>query len=117
MAAPVAAAVLATLKILKKEPERVARLQANAIFLREGLQSLGYDTGLSETAVIPVMLHDDTTTALFARRLRDHGILVSPVLFPAVAQGAARLRLCVTAAHTQEHLEFALDVFSKMRSE
>jgi 8-amino-7-oxononanoate synthase len=117
MAAPVAAAVLATLKILKQEPERVARLQANAIFLREGLQSLGYDTGLSETAVIPVMLHDDTTTALFARKLRDHGILVSPVLFPAVAQGAARLRLCVTAAHTQEHLEFALDVFSKMRSE
>ncbi|WP_446742206.1 aminotransferase class I/II-fold pyridoxal phosphate-dependent enzyme [Silvibacterium acidisoli] len=117
LAAPAAAAVLETLKILKQEPQRVARLRANANFLRAGLQSLGYDTGFSETAVIPVMLHDDAKTALFARRLRDYGILVSPVLFPAVAQGAARLRLCVTAAHAPEHLEFALDVFEKMRSE
>jgi glycine C-acetyltransferase len=117
MAAPAAAAVLETLKILKEEPERVARLQANAMFLREGLQSLGYDTGLSQTSVIPVMLHDDAKTAFFARKLRDHGILVSPVLFPAVAQGAARLRLCTTAAHTQDHLQFALDVFAKMRND
>lgn len=116
MAAPVAAAACETLKILSEEPERVARLQANAVFLREGLQSLGYDTGLSQTAVIPVMLCDDARTALFARKLRDYGILVSPVLFPAVAQGAARLRLCVTAAHSQEHLQFALGVFEKMRS-
>jgi 8-amino-7-oxononanoate synthase len=117
MGAPAAAAVLEGLKILKQEPERVARLDASAVFLREGLQSLGYDTGLSQTAVIPVMLHDDARTALFARRLRDYGVLVSPVLFPAVAQGAARLRLCVTAAHTQEHLEMVLDAFEKMRGE
>lgn len=115
MAAPAAAAVLETLNILKQEPERVARLQASAAFLREGLQSLGYDTGLSETAVIPVMLFDDAKTALFARKLRDYGVLVSPVLFPAVTQGAARLRLCVTAAHTEDHLHFALDAFEKMR--
>ncbi|MBT9331527.1 aminotransferase class I/II-fold pyridoxal phosphate-dependent enzyme [Paracidobacterium acidisoli] len=116
LAAPAAAAVSETLKILKQEPERVDRLRANAAFLREGLQSLGYDTGLSQTAIVPVMLYDDTRTALFARKLRDYGVLVSPVLFPAVAQGAARLRLCVTAAHTSEHLQFALDVFEKMRS-
>ncbi len=117
MAAPAAAAVLETLKILCQEPERVARLQANASFLREGLQSLGFDTGLSQTAVIPVMLNDDRRTALFARKLRDYGVLVSPVLFPAVTQGAARLRLCVTAAHTEDHLHFALDAFEKMRGE
>ncbi|HEX5233759.1 MAG TPA: aminotransferase class I/II-fold pyridoxal phosphate-dependent enzyme [Silvibacterium sp.] len=117
MAPAAAAAVCETLKILKEEPERVARLGSNAVFLREGLQSLGYDTGLSQTAVIPVMLHDDARTALFARKLRDFGILVSPVLFPAVAQGTARLRLCVTAAHTTDHLQFALDVFDKMRNE
>ncbi|MBS1804509.1 MAG: aminotransferase class I/II-fold pyridoxal phosphate-dependent enzyme [Acidobacteria bacterium] len=116
LAAPAAAAVCETLRILKQEPERVARLRANAAFLRDGLRNLGYDTGLSQTAVIPVMLYDDAKTALFARKLRDYGILVSPVLFPAVAQGAARLRLCVTAAHTTKNLEFALDVFEKMRS-
>jgi glycine C-acetyltransferase len=117
MSAASAAAILEGLKILDQEPERIARLHANGTFLREGLQSLGYDTGLSETAVIPVMLNDDARTALFARKLRDYGVLVAPVLFPAVMQGAARLRLCVTAAHTEDHLHFALDAFEKMRGE
>src|SRR5579875_3132370 len=115
LAARAAAAVSAALQVLKEEPERVSRLQQHANFLRNGLQSLGYDTGHSETAVIPVIFGDDERTALFARKLRDYGVLVSPVLFPAVAQGAARLRLCVTAAHTREHLEFALDAFDSMR--
>jgi len=108
------AAIREGLSILAHEPERVARIEQNATFLRCGLQNLGYDTGLSETAVIPVILKDEVTTALFARRLRDYGILAAPVLFPAVPQGAARLRLCVTAAHTPAHLEFVLDVFKKM---
>jgi 7-keto-8-aminopelargonate synthetase-like enzyme len=108
------AAIREGLAILKEEPERVAKIKHNADFLRSGLCSLGYDTGLSETAVIPVILNDETTTGLFARRLRDHGILATPVLFPAVPQDSARLRLCVTAAHTQEDLEYALDVFEKM---
>jgi glycine C-acetyltransferase len=108
------AAVREGLSIIALEPERVARIEQNASFLRCGLQNLGYDTGLSETAVIPVILKDEVTTALFARRLRDHGVLAAPVLFPAVPQGSARLRLCVTAAHTRAHLEFALEVFSKM---
>jgi glycine C-acetyltransferase len=108
------AAIREGLSILAREPERVARIEENANFLRCGLRSLGYDTGLSETAVIPVILKDEVTTALFARRLRDHGILAAPVLFPAVPQGAARLRLCVTAAHTRPQLEYALEVFKKM---
>jgi 8-amino-7-oxononanoate synthase len=108
------AAIREGLSILAHEPERVARTAQNAKFLRGGLRNLGYDTGLSETAVIPVILKDEVTTALFARRLRDYGILAAPVLFPAVPQGSARLRLCVTAAHTRAHLEFALEVFGKM---
>lgn len=108
------AAVREGLSILTNEPERVARIEQNGRFLRGGLRNLGYETGLSETAVIPVILNDEVTTALFARRLRDYGILAAPVMFPAVPQGSARLRLCVTAAHTQAHLEFALEVFKKM---
>jgi 8-amino-7-oxononanoate synthase len=114
IAAPAVAAAIEGLAILKAEPERVARLNDNANFLRSGLQSLGYNTGMSETPVIPVLLPDERVTALLARKLRDHGVLVTPVMFPAVPQGTARLRLCVTAAHTREHLEFALDVFQKM---
>jgi 8-amino-7-oxononanoate synthase len=114
MAAPSVAAIKEALAVLRDEPERVARVQGNAQFLRSGLKRLGYDTGLSETAVIPVIFKDEPAAALTARRLRDFGILATPVLFPAVAQGAPRLRLCVTAAHTREQLEFALDVFGKL---
>jgi glycine C-acetyltransferase len=111
------AAAIAGFAILKQEPERVDRLRANGDFLRAGLKDLGYDTGLSETAVVPLMLDDEATTALFARRLRDYGILATPVMFPAVPQGGARLRLCVTAAHTTEMLQFALDAFASMREQ
>ena len=114
MAAPAIAAVKEALAVLKDEPERVSRVQCNAQFLRSGLQRLGYDTGLSETPVIPVIYKDEPSAALTARRLRDFGILATPVLFPAVAQGSPRLRLCVTAGHTREQLEFALDVFGKL---
>jgi 8-amino-7-oxononanoate synthase len=114
IAAPAVAAAIEGLAILKAEPERVTRLRENANFLRSGLQSLGYNTGMSETPVIPILLPDERVTALLARKLRDYGVLVTPVMFPAVPHGTARLRLCVTAAHTREHLEFALDVFQKM---
>jgi 8-amino-7-oxononanoate synthase len=110
------AAVRASLEILKGEPERVARLRQNASFLRSGLRELGYDTGASETAVIPVILGDEAATTIFAGRLRDLGIVVTPVIFPAVAQGSARLRICVTAAHTRQHLESALDAFRRLRT-
>ena len=114
VSAPAAAVIRRGIAILKAEPERVARLQANARFLRIGLNDLGFDTGLSETAVIPVVMGEDIEAGMFARRLRDHAILACPVIFPAVAQGAARLRLCVTAAHTNAQLEYVLDTFQKL---
>jgi glycine C-acetyltransferase len=110
------AAIREAVAILAAEPERVERSRENASFLRDGLKSLGFDTGLSETSIVPVIFQDDRTTAMFARRLRDFGVLATPVLFPAVPQGTSRLRLCVTAAHTQSQLEFALDVFGKLKS-
>ncbi len=114
MTASSVAAISTGLAVLRDEPQRVAKLKANGDFLRRGLAELGFDTGLSETAVVPVILKDEQRTALFARRLRDFGIVAAPVMFPAVAQGQARLRLCVTAAHTTEQLEFVLDVFRKL---
>lgn len=116
LAPPSVAAVRASLAILRDEPERVARNQQNADFLRDGLRELGYDTGHSETAIVPVVLNDETTAALMAGRLRELGIFVTPILFPAVPMGSARLRLCVTAAHSLEDLAFALDAFRQIRS-
>lgn len=109
------AAVRATIAILLEEPERVARLSENARFLRDGLRALGYELGNTETPIIPVILREEATAALFAGALRDRGIMVTPVMFPAVAMGAARLRLCVTAAHSRENLEFALSVFRELK--
>jgi glycine C-acetyltransferase len=115
LAPPAVAAVSASLAILKCEPERVARIGQNAEFLRDGLRELGYDTGYSETAIIPVVLNDERTAALMAGRLRELGVFVTPILFPAVPMGSARLRLCVTAAHSLEDLQFALDAFRQIR--
>jgi len=114
VSAPAAAVIRKGIEILHAEPERVTRLQENARFLRTGLNSLGFDTGLSETAVIPVVMGEELQTGLFARRLRDLNILACPVIFPAVAQGTARLRLCATAAHTKVQLEYVLDSFQTL---
>jgi glycine C-acetyltransferase len=113
---PAAGAALAGLKIMQSQPERFECLKRSADFLRDGLRNLGYDVGLSETPIIPVILGDDASVAFMARRLRDLGVFVSPVLFPAVPLGSARLRLCVTAAHSHETLEIALDAFRKLKS-
>ncbi|HEY0263306.1 MAG TPA: aminotransferase class I/II-fold pyridoxal phosphate-dependent enzyme [Granulicella sp.] len=114
MAASAVAAIIEGLAVLREEPERVARLKANGDHLRNGLKALGYDTGYSETAIVPVVLNDEITTGLFSRKLRDFGIIAAPVMFPAVAQGVARLRLCVTAAHTREQLDYVLDSFRQL---
>jgi glycine C-acetyltransferase len=90
-------------------------LRDNADFLRDGLRELGYDTGRSQTPIVPVILNDERTAALMAGRLREMGVVVSPILFPAVPLGSARLRLCATAAHSIEDLEFALNAFREIR--
>ncbi len=109
------AAVRQTLAILDQEPERVERIRRNANLLRNGLRELGYNLGTSETAIIPVIFGGEPAAAFFTARLREHGVLVTPIMFPAVPQGTARLRLCVTAAHTEDDLGFALEVFKKLR--
>jgi glycine C-acetyltransferase len=109
------AAVIAALEILDREPERVAKIQSNAVFLRKGLQDLGFNTARSETAVIPVIAENEVCAALLAGRLRELGVMVTPILFPAVPMGSARLRLCVTAAHSTADLEMALGAFDKAR--
>jgi glycine C-acetyltransferase len=109
------AAAREAIEILQNEPRRVARVGENASFLRAGLRDLGYDVGKSETAIVPVILRSEEAAALFSAQLLERGILAVPVLFPAVAQGAARLRLCVTAAHSRDQLQFALDVFQDLR--
>ena len=110
-----AGAIQAGLSILEEEPHLVTQLRNRANYLRAGLQDLGYDTGDSSTPIIPVILRDEEAAMRFSRALRDFDILISPVVFPAVGLGTARLRICVNAGHTIADLDYTLDAFRKLR--
>ncbi|WP_426959651.1 aminotransferase class I/II-fold pyridoxal phosphate-dependent enzyme [Muricoccus radiodurans] len=109
MPAPTAAASLAALRILRREPERVARLRGNSRRLRDGARALGLDTGPAwGEGIVPVILGGDLETLRAAQSLEARGVLAFPVLSPGVPKGEARLRFFASAAHGPEDIEAAL---------
>ncbi len=108
------AAVSAALDIIKNEPERRQKLWDNTKRMLDGLREMGYDTGLSETPVIPVIIGDDMKTFMFWRALLDNGVYVNPVISPAVPPGRQLLRISMMATHTDEQIDRALEVFEKL---
>ncbi len=108
------AAVSAALDIIINEPERRQRLWDNTKKMLEGLRGMGYDTGLSETPVIPVIIGDDMKTFMFWRALLDNGVYVNPVISPAVPPGRQLLRISMMATHTDEQIDRALEIFEKL---
>ncbi len=108
-----AGAALEALRVTRREPERLEVLRRNGDALRAGLRARGYDTGNSASAIVPVLVGEDTAAWRLARRLFDEGVLVSAVVHPAVRRGAARLRLCATAAQSAADLDEALDAFDR----
>lgn len=104
-----AAAAFAALEVLMEEPEMVQEVQRKGDMLRNGLSEMGFDTGESQTPVIPVTIGDEVATVTFWRDLLDCGVYTNPVIFPAVAMGKAILRTSCMATHTDEHIEFALE--------
>jgi len=112
-----AAAVLAALHIMKREPERIERLWHNTRRLRNGLEQLGFDTGASETPIIPVHVGKPETCFRFCKRLEEEGIFVNPVVPPAVAPNQALLRVSLMATHTDRQIDVALECFEKVGGE
>ena len=108
------AAVLASLDIIEKEPERREILWKNTHFLKDGLNTLGFKTGLSETPIIPVIVGDNLKCFQMWRELRNAGIFVNPIISPAVPPDHALIRVSIMATHVQKHLEFALEIFEKV---
>lgn len=106
------AGVLAALDILQSEPERRAALWENTKRLADGLRSLGFDTGPSETPIVPVLIGPLDKTLVVWRRLFDAGVFTNPVVPPAVPPSQCRLRASVMATHTAEQVDFALDAFA-----
>jgi 8-amino-7-oxononanoate synthase len=108
------AAALAALEVLMEEPERVETVQRHGETLRKGLRDMGFDTGESQTPIIPVTIGDELATVTFWRDLLQCGVYTNPVVFPAVAMGKALLRTSCMATHTDEQIEFVLEQFQSL---
>jgi glycine C-acetyltransferase len=100
-------------EVIEREPELTMQLQKNMKQFREGLQEMGYDTGNSETAIVPIMVGDEERTLQLCKKVNDEGVFICPILFPAVPRGTNRLRAHVLATHTSEDIEKTLHIFKK----
>ena len=107
-----AAAVMKALDLVEREPERRAVLWENTRYMKRELEALGYDTGGSETPVIPLVVGDDWVCFRMVQRLHEEGVFVNPVISPAVPPGRAMLRTSYMATHTREHLDRALEALA-----
>ncbi|MGH2408167.1 MAG: glycine C-acetyltransferase [Candidatus Limnocylindrales bacterium] len=108
----VAAACLAAIDILETEPERIERLWDNTRFFKAGLAALGFDTGVSETPITPVIVGTSERAGLLSQALLERGVFAQAVVFPTVAVDRARIRTIVTSEHTREELQACLDAFA-----
>jgi glycine C-acetyltransferase len=113
----VAASCIAALDVLESEPGLMERLWANTRFFKAGLQALGFDTGISESPITPVIVGDGALAMRLSDRLFAAGVFAQGIAFPTVARDRARVRTIVTATHTQEELQFALDAFARVGRE
>src|SRR5688500_4831826 len=107
-----AAACIAAIDVLEQEPERIERLWDNTRFFKKGLNDLGFDTGISETPITPVMTTDELKAQQLAARLFELGVFATSVVFPPVALGKARVRTIVTSEHSRDDLQTCLDAFA-----
>ncbi|MEN8260637.1 MAG: glycine C-acetyltransferase [Pseudomonadota bacterium] len=117
MTVPDTAACLEAVSLLEESTELVDRLWSNAAVFKEGMQELGFDTGNSETPIVPVMLGEAPLAQAFSRRLFERGVFAMAIGFPTVPRGKARIRVMNSAAHSSTDLEQALETFADVGRE
>jgi len=108
---PQVAAALAAFEVMEEEPWRLEKLQRNITYFLDGLHARGFDTLNSQTAIIPIVCGSDERALAMAKYCQENGIFIQPILPPAVPSGSSRLRANVTAAHSLEDIDRALNVF------
>ena len=113
----VAAACIAALDVLEEEPQWIERLWENTRFFKAGLQQLGFNTGRSESPITPVIVGEAHQAMQMSDALFRAGVFAQGIGFPTVARGQARLRTIVTATHSRDDLQFALDAFGRVGKE
>lgn len=116
VAPPVVAGALKALELVASEPELRTKLQQNTAFFRAGMERLGFELLPGEHPIVPVMLHDAALAARFAQEMLKLGVYVVAFSYPVVPEGKARIRTQLSAALSQDDLEFALDAFAHVKA-
>lgn len=111
------AACMAAVDILQASDEPVKKLWDNARYFKGKMAELGFDLGQSQTPITPVMLGEATTAWEFSKRLFAEDVFAQAIVYPTVPRGKARLRVMVSAVHTKEDLDFAVDKFARVGRE
>ncbi len=114
---PDTAATLEAVRILSESGELVEKLWENARYFQKGIKEIGLNTGLTETPITPVMIGEAHQAADFSRRLLEEKIFAQAIGFPLVARGKARIRVMISATHSKDDLDFALEKFKKIGKE
>ena len=108
------AACIAAVAVLMETDEPVRKLWDNARYFKAEMAELGFDTGQSETPITPVMLGEAKTAWEFSKRLFEEDIFAQAIAYPTVPKGKARIRVMISAVHTKDDLDFAIDKFAKV---
>ena len=112
--ASVVASCKASLEVVQDEPEHLQRLWDNTGYFKEGLRRLGFNIGMSETPITPVIVGESSTARKMSEMLFDENIFALPIVFPMVARDKARIRTIMNAGHTKQDLDMALRAFEKI---
>lgn len=107
-------AIIESVKLLMSSTEFTDKLWDNAKYFKAKLSKLGFNTGHSETPITPVIIGEEAKTMEFSKALLAEGVFVSGIVFPTVPKGTGRLRCMISASHTKEDLDFAIEVFEKV---
>lgn len=114
MTIPDVGACIEAVKLLSESSDLVLKLWENAKYLKENLKKLGFDTGNSQTPIIPLMLGDEHLAQQFSKELLNNGLFAKAIVYPTVAKGKARVRIMNSAVHSKENLDKALLIFEKV---
>jgi 8-amino-7-oxononanoate synthase len=112
-----AASVMAAMDIMISEPERISRLWDNTNYALKGFREMGFDTGKSETPIIPLFIRDDIKALILTQKLLSDGIFVNPIVSPAVPKEDCLIRYSLMATHTREQIEISIDKITKAAKE
>ena len=114
---PDTAALLEAVHILSDSDKLVKKVWANGTYLKKQFKKLGFDTGVSETPITPVMVGDENKAKELSMKLFEEGVFATPIKFPMVALGKARIRVMPSAAHSRKDLDFGIAAFAKVGRE